>query len=318
MVDQPSSMRDTALLGMGCAAGVLLAPQMPLVGLPVAGAAAAGLAFRGNRGVAVAGLAAGVGLAAFALPASAVFAAAVALAVFATIALLPVRSPQLVGALVIVLVTVGAVGADVLVARSAGTTLIGAVKEQAAVSAAALQQVLGATGELADQLKTAQAALLMLWPSFYAQTAVYGAVFLIAAVAWGARRSGSQVEVPRNRDLDLTGHVLWGLVVGLIVLAAAPLFSGTATAARAVALNLLFVTRTLFFIQGVAVFSAVFDVPKTGRIKMVALYSVLWFFDQFLLIVSLIGMLDFWVNFRRLPRDGSSVQARLEEPPTSV
>ena len=303
---------------MGCAAGVLLAPQMPLVGLPVAGAAAAGLAFRGSRGVAVFGLLAGIALAAFSLPASAVFAAAVAVSVFAALALLPARSPQLVGAVVIVLVTAGAVGADVLVARSAGTTLLGAVKEQAAVSTAALQQILGATEEMAAQLKTAQAALLLLWPSFYAQTAVYGAVFLIAAVAWGARRSGLQLEVPTNRELDLTGHVLWGLVVGLIVLAAAPLFSGTATAARAVALNLLFVTRTLFFIQGVAVFSAVFDVPKTGRVKMVVLYGVLWLFDQFLLIVSLIGMLDFWVNFRRLPRDGTSVPARLEEPPTSV
>jgi hypothetical protein len=318
MVDQPSLMRDTVLLGIACAAGVVMAPQLPLVGLPTAAAAAAGLTFRGSRGAALLGFAAGIALAALVAPGSALFAASVALAVTVAIALLPSKPVQLVGAIAAVIVTAGAMGADALVARSAGLTLVGAVREQSAAATQALKQVLGSSGGWAEQLNTARAALVMLWPSFYVQTAIFGAIFMIAAIAWAARRSDTPLDVPTNRNLDITGHVLWVFVGGLILLAAAPVFGAQANVARAVAINLLFVTRTLFFVQGVAVFSAVFDVPKTGQPKMVALYATLWLLDQFLLFVSLIGMLDFWANFRRLPRDGSGAPARLEEPPASV
>lgn len=306
------------LLGTACVVGVAIAPQLPLVGLPTAAAAAAGLSFRGRRAVSVAVLVMGVVLAAVMVPAYAAYAAAGAAAVLIAVTLLPSRPLPLVGALVTAVVAGGGIGSDALAARSAGSTLVRMLRTQAVVATDALRQMFGSAGDWAEQLEAARKALIMLWPSFYVQTAIWASIFVIAAIAWAAHRTGAPLSVPTNRELDLTGHVLWGLVGGLIALAAAPLFGDGAGTARAVAFNLLFVTRTLFFVQGIAVFSALFDVPKTGFGKMIGLYAALWLLDQFLMVVSLVGMLDFWVNFRRLPRDGSGTPARLEEPPASV
>lgn len=311
-------MRDVVLLGTACAAGIAIAPGLPVVGLPMSAAAAAGLAFRGRRGMGVFALALGVAIAAVMSPAAVAYAAAGAVAVLLAVTLVPSRSLQLVGAGVAALVAAGAVSADALLARANGTTLAAAVHAQANASMKLLQQAVGTGTDWADGLETARRTIVLLWPSLYFQTAIWTAIFVIVAVGWAARRSGVEIAIPKNRDVDLSGHVLWGLVGGLVLLAAAPFVGEYAGAARAVSYNTLFVVRTLFFVQGLAVFSAVFKVPETGAGKMVGLYAILWIADQFLLVVSLIGMLDFWVNFRRLPRDGSPAPARLEEPPASV
>ncbi len=307
------------LLGTACAAGVVVSSQLPLVGLPVTAAAAAGLAFRGRVAVSVLAAAVGVAAAASVLPVSVAFVAPAAAAILLAVWLLPRRSAQLVALLLTGAIAGGAAAVDILAARSLGQSLMQAVRAQAIIVSEGLKQALGSSASAwTEQLAAARSALVMLWPSFYVQTALFAAVFVIAAIAWAARRSGIVVEVPANRDLDLSVHVLWALVVGLVLLATAPLFGSSAQLARVVGFNALFVARTLFFLQGIAVFSAVFDVPRTGYGKMVALYIVLWVLDQVLLIVSLIGMLDFWANFRRLPRDGSGAPARLEEPPSSI
>ncbi|MDH4140908.1 MAG: YybS family protein, partial [Coriobacteriia bacterium] len=158
-----------------------------------------------------------------------------------------------------------------------------------------------------SQIELARTMLVTLWPGLYFQTALLGAVLVVTAASWGARRAGVELRVPRMRDLDLSVHVLWGLLAGLVLLAAAQVLGGRAATMQAIGLNLLFCTRALFFLQGLGVFSAIFDVPKSGRVKMLALYLALWVIDQVLLVVSFVGLADFWANFRRLPRDGATV-----------
>jgi uncharacterized protein YybS (DUF2232 family) len=181
-----------------------------------------------------------------------------------------------------------------------------------------LTQALGANGAaMAEQLKSLREVIVVLWPAFYLQSAIFGAVFVIAAIAWAARKNSLALQVPAARDLDLSVHVLWLLVVGLVSLAATTILSlgPYEHIVWAVGLNALYIARTLFFLQGVAVFSALFDVPRTGFGKMVVLYVFLYLLDQVLLIVSLTGMLDFWANFRRLPRDGAGKLAVVEDVP---
>ena len=69
-------------------------------------------------------------------------------------------------------------------------------------------------------------------------------------------------------------------------------------------LNLVLCARTLFVLQGLSVSAGVLDragVGLGGRILALAALAAL---DALTLAVSFIGLLDFWVNFRRLPRDG--------------
>ena len=316
MAVRTAGIRDTVLLGTACAAGVVVSPQLPYVGLPVTAAAVAGLAYQGRLTAGLIALAAGVVGVALVLPQAVVFAAPVALVVLLAVWLLPRVSAGLTAAVLTVAIASSAILADTLSARLLGQSLTEAVRSESTAVTAAFKQALGASGsEITEQLEAVRRALVMLWPSFYIQSAIFAAVFIIAAISWAASRNGVELKVPKARDLDLSLHVLWLLVVGLVGLAAASVAGVYAYEVRSVALNMLYVARTLFFLQGVAVFSALFDVPKTGYGKMVGLYIALYLVDQVLLIVSLAGLLDFWANFRRLPRDGAPTVVRVEEPP---
>jgi hypothetical protein len=71
-----------------------------------------------------------------------------------------------------------------------------------------------------------------------------------------------------------------------------------------VGLNLVLCARTLFVLQGLSVSAGLLDragVGLGGRILALAALAAL---DALTLVVSFVGLLDFWVNFRRLPRDG--------------
>lgn len=272
-------------------------------------AGASVLAYRGRMLAAVAGVLVGVAVLGLVAPVWLVFALPAASAVLLAVALLRTRSAQLVAAALIGVIMAAAVAADALLARAEGLSLVAALRADAAASAAALSESLGTAGQgLTEQIELARATLVTLAPGLYFQTALLGAVLVIAAVSWGARRSGADLGVPRIRDLDLSVHVLWGLLAGLVALAAARIMGDDAATLQAVGINLLFCVRSLFFLQGIAVFSAIFDVPKTGRAKMLVLYFALWVLDQLLLVVSLVGLVDFWANFRRLPRDGATAE----------
>lgn len=306
MSERTADVRDSALLGVACAAGMVVAQQMPLLGLPMTAAGASVLVYRRHAVPAVLAMALGVALVgalgtpwlAYAVPA--------AVAVLLVVLELPRRSAQVVAALFIALLIAAAVASDAISARLTGTTLVEALRANAAAAAKALTSALGPSASgLSEQIELARTTILTLWPGFYFQTALFAAVLVVAAVAWGARRAGVATRVPAMRDLDLSGHVLWGLLGALVLLAVGELGVGNAALLRTIGLNLLYCVRALFFLQGLAVLSAAFDVPKTGRVKMVVLYLVLWVIDQVLLVVSLVGLVDFWANFRRLPRDGA-------------
>ncbi|MEI7815478.1 MAG: hypothetical protein WCJ13_11920, partial [Coriobacteriia bacterium] len=54
-------MRDTSLLSVAVVLGALMAPQLAVVGLPIAAAGIAGLAYRGKVALAAVAAALGVG-----------------------------------------------------------------------------------------------------------------------------------------------------------------------------------------------------------------------------------------------------------------
>ena len=73
-----------------------------------------------------------------------------------------------------------------------------------------------------------------------------------------------------------------------------------------VGLNLVLCVRTLFFLQGISVAAGVLDragVGLGGRILALAALAAL---DVPTFVLSFTGLLDFWVNIRRLPREGTA------------
>jgi len=288
--------------------GTVLAPAIAFVGLPIAAAGIAGLAYRGHTSLAALAAAFGVAVVGVLNVSDVVYAAPVLAAVVLAVVLLPRRSMQAVVAALIAVFALANMTADALFARSKGTTLAASITQDSQTAVTELTKALGASAsvETIRTLKDAAGVVSSAWPSAYFQTAVFVGVLVIVAIAWAARRVDRPVAVPPLSRLDLTPHVLWVFVAGLFMLAASYASVGGAGALGVVGLNLVLCARTLFFIQGISVAAGVLDrtgVGLGGRILALAALAAL---DAFTLAVSFTGLLDFWVNFRRLPREGAA------------
>ena len=309
-------MRDVLLLVVATVLGMALAPSVAVFGLPIAAAGIAGLAYRGRTVIAAVAAGVGVGAASLLAPGGAVYAAPVALSVVLAVVLLRKHSVQLVAGALIGVIALASAGFDAFAAYGAGTTVPAALKAQSKLVIAEMGKSLGAsaTPDLLAQLKQSVTLTLSVLPAVYFISAVTVAVLVVVAIAWAARRADVPLDVPPLSRLDVTPHVLWVFVGGVLLLAASyGSFSASGTLG-VVGLNLVLCARTLFFLQGIGVAAGVLDragVGLGGRILALAALAAL---DVFTLAISFSGLLDFWINFRHLPRDGEMPTA--PEPST--
>jgi uncharacterized protein YybS (DUF2232 family) len=68
--------------------------------------------------------------------------------------------------------------------------------------------------------------------------------------------------------------------------------------------------RWVLFAQGVAVFAGLYERVKVSKAGRAFGYATLAITEAFLPLVSLTGLVDVWLNFRKLPRDGRTDESR--------
>jgi hypothetical protein len=300
------SIGESMMLFAAIVVGTVLAPVVAFVGLPVAAAGIAGLAYRGKVVLAACAAAVGVVVVGMFGVSEVVYVAPVLAAVIITVVLLPKRSLQAVAAALMVVLALASMAADALLARSQGTTLPASISQESKTIVAEMTKALGgsAPAETLRAFKDAAGVIASAWPSAYFQAAVFLGVLVIGAVVWAARRVDRPLAVPPISRLDLSPHILWVFVVGLVLLAASYASFAEASVLGVVGLNLVLCARTLFFLQGFSVGAGLLDRAGVGLGGRILALAVLAAIDAFTLVVSFTGLLDFWVNFRRLPRDG--------------
>jgi hypothetical protein len=301
-----AQIRDTGLLSAATVLGVVLTPVIAFVGLPIAAAGIAGLAYRGRALAAAVASALGIVAVALGSPTEVIMVAPALTAVLLAVALLPKVDSQIVGAVLTFVFGLAGAAQQELFFRAQGTTVSASMTAQlnAALQQAERQAGPNATAESIQQMRDFVHLLVTVTPTAYFAAGLLSAVGVIAAIAWAARRSGRAVNVPRFSRIDLSPHVLWPFVAGLFLLAASYSAIPGAAIVGAVGLNLVLCVRMLFLLQGMSVAAGVLDrtgVGLGGRILALAALAAL---DAFTLAVSFAGLLDFWINFRRLPRDG--------------
>lgn len=281
-------------------------PTTALVALPIAAAAAAALAYREQKLLAGFALALGAAAATAVSLSSVAFVVPAAIMVLVAIVLLPRASYQPVAAVMAVVLAVGGVGVEALNAASRGQGLGSYLTEQSAAVTEALKQAAGpsASAELTQQMTALVKQTVAILPSVYAMVAVFATAFTIAAIAWSAKRVQQPVKVPPLEAVDLTPWVVLVPVVGLLFLAASRLVAPAALA-QAVGTNLMLIAGTLLFIQGVAVSAALMKRSRMGTGTRIVTYGLLFLLDTLLHVVSVFGLADLWVNFRKLPREGT-------------
>ena len=197
--------------------------------------------------------------------------------------------------------------ADALLARSQGTTLPASISQESRPSVAEMTKALGGSAP-AETLRAAQGrgwrCIASAGRRAYFQAAVLLGVLVIVRDRVGRPQSRPSARGSADPRLDLTPHVLWVFVVGLVLLAASYASFAESSVLGVVGLNLVLCARTLFFLQGFSVAAGVLDRAGVGLGGRILALAVLAALDAFTLVVSFTGLLDFWVNFRRLPRDG--------------
>lgn len=174
--------------------------------------------------------------------------------------------------------------------------LISAEITSSMTQAATIYEKSGVTGEdldLAKQsMKTASDLMLRLYPAFITvMLAVMAACNLAllkkTAVIFKIDLSVGEFASYRNPDF----------LVGLLIVAGfSMLFSSPLIATPA--LNILLLVSVLYFVQGMAIVSALISRQSVSRLLRIVLYVLLLIQPYLVVFVAGIGLCDLWVDFR--------------------
>jgi hypothetical protein len=290
--------RDALLLSAAVVLGVLVPPGLAIFGLPIAAAGMAGLAYR--RRLATAAIAVAIGVAGVALMQALdlVYMVPAVVVIALAVVLLPRIDAQWIGLLLLSVLGVADAVHTQLVVSASNSTLEKDITQM--VSTVAV------SGSTAKQNADTVELLLTLLPMAYFVAGLVTATVVITAIGWAAKRSDRVLRVPALEQLDLTPHVLWPFIVGVLAMAGSYGGFSYASTLRSVGLNLVLSTSVLFALQGVGVFAGVLNrLGIAGMLRILA-WVALAMTSVLMPVASFLGLLDFWVNFRRLPRDGST------------
>lgn len=298
-----------ALGCVGVAVGVGIVSWYPLLGAMLVGAATRALLERSGAkaGIAVA-LAAAVGFAVVAVmqqPLSALVAAPTVLLAVALAALMYARRAgvtevSLAMAAVVVLslavdaLSVGLQGSDIATVMSG--YLLDAVRASAGVGVEATMMV-----------QMLEPVVVHLWPLSYVLNTAINALF--AAIGSRAAVARAGVQPIRISAFDAPVWSVGVLAVSVVGLGASMANIPAADTVLTVSLTVCMSVRFIFMLQGFGVLFAKLEQHRVGCFARTAVILFAVWIETMLFILSIVGLVDVWANFRRLPRDGSPDQA---------
>ena len=317
MSQRAADTRDIALLTVAAVAGTFLLAALPLVGVPLEAAALATLAYRFRQRTAwLVTIAAIAVVALVSWPTALVVVAPILIAAGPLSARALTMRPALAVAVFIGGVVLAVTGASLaLEAAATGKSLVAYVDGEMAAAIGGLVRGAaasgGATGLDPVQLRS---QMLMLLPGWFIVVSALSGVFGTVAIAWAGLRLGVATRrLPHLTELQVSTYAIVPISVGLAALALGR-FSGppTSTALSVIGGNLLVVAIPLLTAQGLGILLFWLDrlsMPRWGRVAATVGAFVV---EPILPVMTLAGLMDTWLNFRRLPRD-SETEAPADE-----
>lgn len=224
--------------------------------------------------------------------------------VVAELALRGRLTPGLACALV-ALVALAQMGTDAVVCTTQGTTIAVRVDE---LVAAYQESLSGTSVSAAALMQQVRAVMSLMWPTAYVLSAVAEYLFASAGVALAlARVPDPTVRRPRYAEFDLPLWVVGVLVVGAAGLAFGLTASGPAAdAVLMVSANVLMALRVAVAAQGLAVFAWLLGRRHTGPLASALLGGIALYLEVQFFVMTLVGLVDVWANFRHLDHGGRS------------
>ena len=299
-------MRNAALLSVATIAAGFVVPVIPFVGIPLAGFALGWIAYRFSlRSSITLALLASALVAVFgpivlgSAPLDALYVAVSLLAAGPAAAWALRRYP----AWSVVMVATVVATAAFLVTPS-GLLFI---TENLATAPQAFEKV--AASGFSDPafirqniglLTTVMAALL---PAAIAYMTGLGMVAAIPLVSRAGKALGVQVNrYPALADTDLTFHIVWPTIAGLALMAVGTFQGHGQGIVYVVGLSFLTILFPVLILQGFGLVGALYRRLGAGRIVRTIGYVLLVLSTWLLLLLGVLGLVDLFLNFRKLPR----------------
>lgn len=109
-------------------------------------------------------------------------------------------------------------------------------------------------------------------------------------------------KIPSFKAWDLPWYFIFGLILGLLLILISRSDAGTDFFIRITGINLLIIFGLLYTFIGFAVIFGLFEKFKIALFWRILIILGIIFFIVLLIIIPVIGILDSWVNFRKLDR----------------
>ncbi len=124
----------------------------------------------------------------------------------------------------------------------------------------------------------------------------------------------NQIEIRSVRSFmtwDFPWYYVWGIIVGLVLILIPEMGSSVDgssafidTTIDVLGFNLVIIFGALYTVLGISVLWGIFIRFKLALVVRIIITAfLLFFFGIALIVVPLIGLIDIWVNFRKLKRD---------------
>lgn len=181
-------------------------------------------------------------------------------------------------------------------AAAVGQAVSGAVEEAASTYGL----------EVAAQLRQLSGLIVMVWPFGY--FAVAGVVVLASHYGGflGRFRPGDQRSRWRPSTFDAPAWSVVALIAGIALAAFGSAAGPWATVVQGAGLTVLLAVRFIFLMEGYGVLTWWLRERHVGCALRFVIFLVLIDLEAMFFVVSILGLVDFWANFRHLPRGSAT------------
>jgi len=107
---------------------------------------------------------------------------------------------------------------------------------------------------------------------------------------------------PALADTDLTFHIVWPTIAGLALMAVGTFQGHGQGIVYVVGLSFLTILFPVLILQGFGLVGALYRRLGAGRIVRTIGYVLLVLSTWLLLLLGVLGLVDLFLNFRKLPR----------------
>ena len=226
----------------------------------------------------------------------------------AAVALALVTGRLTAGSICLVVAAVGIchLGVDAALSALGGTTLTETV---ASMLAYLREQFVEVSPAAAEQVDAILSAVGLMWPTAYVVTGLLETVVALL----GARVSASEERRPGLSGFDLPLWVVTALVVAVAGLAVSLTVPDAPDVLLMVSANMAMALRFAFLAQGAGVISWFFREKNVGALARAAVTVAALYCEVQFVVVSIVGLVDVWANFRKLERGSGPSQASAAE-----